>query len=179
MKCALLVGINYTSVPGVTLSGCIDDVVNMKTAIVSKFGYNPANVVVLRDDVMTDVAHLPTKANILACLRSLISKSNQCTEIWVHYSGHGSQRRLGPPRLSNEWVHQRCRFVFDFSSGQVSYHDLDGQLPQWQPVRVEVEYGIFVWECIQYDQDRSTLDGQSQHCHDQWMQSRRDVGGVL
>jgi len=92
MKYALLIGCNYTSVPGCTLHGCIDDVVNMKAMLTSHLGYDPANVVVLRDDAATASAR-PTRANILAALTALCTASTQsaCREVWVHYSGHGAQ----------------------------------------------------------------------------------------
>ena len=90
-KYALLVGCNYTNVPSCTLHGCIDDIVNMSTAL-AQMGYSSNNIVMLRDD-SSDPALLPTKANILAQLQSLIAKSANTgtTEIWFHYSGHGTQ----------------------------------------------------------------------------------------
>jgi len=88
-KYALLVGCNYINVPGCTLNGCIDDIVNMSAAI-QRMGYLPENIVMLRDD-QDDPSLLPTRANILAKLRTLITKSNGAAEIWFHYSGHGSQ----------------------------------------------------------------------------------------
>lgn len=87
-KAALLVGINYTSVPEATLGGCIDDVVGMKTMLVQHMGYRDQDVVVLRDD---DPQAMPTRANMTAALRQLMASSSKCSEIWFHYSGHGAQ----------------------------------------------------------------------------------------
>jgi hypothetical protein len=87
-KCALLIGINYTDVSGISLRGCIDDIVGMKTMLVSQYGFDPANILMLRDD-MAD--HMPTRDNMMKAIYRLMSISSQCSEIWIHYSGHGSQ----------------------------------------------------------------------------------------
>jgi hypothetical protein len=92
-KRALLIGCNYAQVPGCTLQGCINDVVNMKTMLTTRMGYDPANVVVLRDDAAASPASTPTRANILKALNALVSASAGCSEIWIHYSGHGSKVR--------------------------------------------------------------------------------------
>ena len=90
MKKALLIGINYYSVPGNTLNGCINDIKNMSTILTSKFGYDASNVTMLRDDATT-LSMMPTRANMLAQLNALIAASANYSEIWIHYSGHGSQ----------------------------------------------------------------------------------------
>ena len=89
MKKALLIGINYYRTSA-QLNGCIDDVVNMRNLLVDAFGFSLANMVTLRDDT-TNAAILPTKSNVLNALRQLVADSAGCTEIWVHYSGHGAQ----------------------------------------------------------------------------------------
>jgi hypothetical protein len=90
MKCALLVGINYVSDPANKLNGCIYDVVNMRNMLIDSYDYDQSNIVILRDD-MNNSGTMPTRANILNALKTLIAKSVNCTEIWFHYSGHGSQ----------------------------------------------------------------------------------------
>jgi metacaspase-1 len=90
MKCALLVGINYLSTPENTLHGCIDDVVNMSAVLKAQYGYS--DVVVMRDDTANS-GLMPTRANMMGALRALIARSAACDEIWIHYSGHGSQIR--------------------------------------------------------------------------------------
>ena len=93
-KRALLIGCNYAQVPGCVLQGCINDVVNMKTMLTTRMGYDPANVVVLRDDAASAPASImPTRANILQALNALVTASSGCSEIWIHYSGHGSKIR--------------------------------------------------------------------------------------
>ena len=90
MKYALLIGINYTSVPESTLQGCINDIKNMSDVLISKYGYDASNITILRDD---DPTKMPTRVAMLNALNKIViaSKSNLCTEIWIHYSGHGSQ----------------------------------------------------------------------------------------
>jgi hypothetical protein len=58
--------------------------------LIDAYGYQDANIYVLRDD---DNARLPTKANILAGLMGIIVMSSAADTVWVHYSGHGSQIR--------------------------------------------------------------------------------------
>jgi len=91
-KKALLVGINYTSIPGITLKGCINDVVNMSHLLVDAFDYELANITVLRDDTNNKSIY-PTRTNIINYLNNLVNQSSNLSEIWFHYSGHGSQVR--------------------------------------------------------------------------------------
>lgn len=92
MKIALLIGINYTSVPSCTLQGCINDVIDMSQILVSQYGYDSSNITMLRDDIPSK---MPTRTAIITALNNIVtaSKSNLCTEVWIHYSGHGSQVR--------------------------------------------------------------------------------------
>jgi len=91
-KKAVLVGINYFSIPGITLHGCINDVVNMSHTLADAFDYDINNITILRDD--TQNANLsPTRNNILTQLVNVVNQSANLSEIWFHYSGHGSQIR--------------------------------------------------------------------------------------
>lgn len=87
-KKALLIGINYYETPAVQLNGCINDAVNMRNMLIDAYGYESANITVLRDDT---AANKPTAANILKQLTTIIAQSASLKEIWIHYSGHGSQ----------------------------------------------------------------------------------------
>lgn len=89
-KKALLVGINYTTIPSATLKGCINDVTNMSGVLTDSFDYDINNITVLRDDLKY-APIMPTRANILNSLTNLVNQSANLTEIWFHYSGHGSQ----------------------------------------------------------------------------------------
>lgn len=92
MKKAVLVGINYYSVPGARLNGCINDITNISNVITNYYNYKPENITKLCDDT-TNPLFMPTRRNILSNLTRLISESASCSEIWFHYSGHGSQIR--------------------------------------------------------------------------------------
>jgi hypothetical protein len=91
-KKALLIGINYLADPSARLNGCINDVNNIADVLVDAYGYNLADIVKLRDDV-SNPSQLPTRVNILNQLRTIIASSANCSEIWIHYSGHGSRIR--------------------------------------------------------------------------------------
>lgn len=90
VKRALLIGLNYTATPSVKLFGCINDIINMRNTLIDAYGYQDANIYMLRDD---DKSRLPTRANILAALSQLIASSTASDMLWIHYSGHGTQVR--------------------------------------------------------------------------------------
>ena len=89
VKKALFVGINYYATPLSRLNGCIEDVVNMRSMLMDAYGYDYSNIILLRDDI-DNVNILPTKQNILNALNTLVTNSENATEIWFHYSGHGA-----------------------------------------------------------------------------------------
>ena len=91
-KYALLVGINYRG-SDCELSGCINDVQGMKQFLINHAGYSEDNIIVLTED--ENSKHQPTKENIIKKLYNLIFKANDAntSEIWFHYSGHGSYQR--------------------------------------------------------------------------------------
>lgn len=91
VKKAVLIGINYYNVPSARLNGCINDITNMKNTLISNYGYNENDIIMLRDDNSSYIQ--PTAQNIINWLYSLMLTSRYCEEIWVHYSGHGSTIR--------------------------------------------------------------------------------------
>lgn len=91
MKRAILIGCNYTATPSAKLYGCIDDIVNISNMLIDAYAYKPANITVLRDDSSPSIA--PTRANILNTLKSAMAASASFSELWIHYSGHGTQVR--------------------------------------------------------------------------------------
>ena len=88
-KKALLIGINYLSIPANTLKGCINDIENMQEVLIGGLQYDSSNIVMMRDDLSGNV--VPTRQNILDHLNALVAESSSCSEIWIHYSGHGTQ----------------------------------------------------------------------------------------
>ena len=91
-KAAVLVGINYYSVPNARLNGCINDINNISQVMTRHFNYAPENITKLSDDT-TNPSLIPNRTNILTHLTKLINDSASYSEIWFHYSGHGSQIR--------------------------------------------------------------------------------------
>jgi hypothetical protein len=89
MKKALLIGINYISDRDITLNGCIDDVINMRNMLIDAYDYDPSNILTLRDDDKHTI-HQPSRDNIINNLKRLANESDKLSELWVHYSGHGS-----------------------------------------------------------------------------------------
>lgn len=88
-KRAVLIGINYIGQQG-ELSGCHNDVLNMKEYLMDVHGFDEANMTILMDDGV----HLdPTKDNILAAYEQIVMDSQDGDVVYCHYSGHGSKLR--------------------------------------------------------------------------------------
>jgi Caspase domain len=86
-KRALLIGINYINTPN-QLQGCIFDVIEIKSLLIDAYGFNPNTIITLRDD---DPSNMPTRARIIEELQALIANATTETQIFLHYSGHGTQ----------------------------------------------------------------------------------------
>lgn len=86
-KKALLIGINYLDSPTNALNGCINDVINMRNMLIDEYAYDSNNITMLREDTNNK----PTRANIIDNLTSIIAQSSKLKELWIQYSGHGSQ----------------------------------------------------------------------------------------
>jgi hypothetical protein len=89
MKKALLIGCNYTTIPSARLYGCINDIINVRNVLIDAYGYKASDIILLRDDI-NNANTLPTAKNIMDNLTKIIANSPTCEEIWIHYSGHGS-----------------------------------------------------------------------------------------
>jgi hypothetical protein len=89
MKKALLIGIRYFDISGVTLNGCINDIQNINNMLIDAYDYDSSNIIMLRDD--SEEYMQPTRANILLTLDTIVRQTSNLDEIWIHYSGHGSQ----------------------------------------------------------------------------------------
>lgn len=104
VKRAVLIGINYQGTKSM-LRGCINDVTSIKQLLITQYGYEENNILVLTDNMSSVFS--PTKANIYRSFSWLIS-SNINTDFTnssyknledknyhftFHYSGHGSQIR--------------------------------------------------------------------------------------
>ena len=85
MKRALIFGINYRG-SNSELNGCINDAQNMLYMLVNHYDYNRDCITLMTDD--TDIK--PTKYEMLKSLNEFISSSKDCNEMFLHYSGHGT-----------------------------------------------------------------------------------------
>jgi Metal-dependent hydrolases of the beta-lactamase superfamily II len=88
-KRAVLIGINYVGQDG-ELSGCHNDVLNMKEYLMDVHNFEEENMTVLLDD---GVHEDPTKDNILNAYRKLVLESEPGDCVYCHYSGHGAKVR--------------------------------------------------------------------------------------
>ncbi|PIQ94177.1 MAG: Caspase-1, p20 [Nitrospirae bacterium CG_4_10_14_0_8_um_filter_41_23] len=83
---ALLVGINKYKIPGVDLSGCVNDVTNVRDVLLKFFGFAVKEIRALVDE-------RATKKNIITRLKWLVNKAKAGDRLLFHFSGHGSQVR--------------------------------------------------------------------------------------
>eukprot|EP00672_Neobodo_designis_P013882 CAMPEP_0174856780 /NCGR_PEP_ID=MMETSP1114-20130205/36215_1 /TAXON_ID=312471 /ORGANISM="Neobodo designis, Strain CCAP 1951/1" /LENGTH=370 /DNA_ID=CAMNT_0016091585 /DNA_START=54 /DNA_END=1166 /DNA_ORIENTATION=- len=87
---AVLIGINYYGQKG-ELSGCVNDVRQMKNFLVSQgFRDTPDCMQILTDDKSLQNA-APTAGNIIAALQWLVKDAQPGDSLFLHYSGHGGQ----------------------------------------------------------------------------------------
>jgi hypothetical protein len=83
VKRALLIGINeYKAVP--SLQGSVNDVETMREILVTRWGFAPGNITVLRDSQAV-------RSAMLAAIQQLVRQSQPNDIVYFHYSGHGSQ----------------------------------------------------------------------------------------
>lgn len=89
-KRALLIGINYVGHDPGELSGCHNDVLNIKKYIMDVHGFPEEDIMVLMDDG----EHMePTRDNILGAYAKLVADSEAGDAVFCHYSGHGGRLR--------------------------------------------------------------------------------------
>ncbi|KAL8280587.1 hypothetical protein RQP46_006910 [Phenoliferia psychrophenolica] len=86
---SLLIGINYIGSKN-QLSGCINDVKNVRKYLVENRGFPTETMVILTDD-QTNPQFIPTGANMIAAFHWLISGNQPGDSLFLHYSGHGGQ----------------------------------------------------------------------------------------
>ena len=84
---ALLIGINYVGQQG-QLSGCHNDVKNIKKYLIEAQGFNEHEMLILMDDGRHQP---PTKRNIMDAFTRLTQYSQAGDVVFVHYSGHGGR----------------------------------------------------------------------------------------
>lgn len=88
-KRAVLIGINYIGTES-QLSGCHNDVLNMKRYLMAVHGFEELNMAILMDDGK----HInPTRDNMMKALQDLAHSSRPGDTCILHYSGHGGYVR--------------------------------------------------------------------------------------
>jgi uncharacterized caspase-like protein len=72
------------------LSGCHNDVKNIKKFLIQKQGFQKKDVLMLMDDGRT---RAPTRKNIIDAFTRITHYSKAGDVVFVHYSGHGGRVR--------------------------------------------------------------------------------------
>ena len=83
---ALLVGINKYKMPGADLSGCVNDVTNIRDILLKYLGFTVSNIRVIANE-------RATKKAIIKRLEWLVKDAKSGDRLLFHFSGHGSQIR--------------------------------------------------------------------------------------
>lgn len=86
-KKAVLIGINYLGTD-YQLGGCANDVKDMK-ALLMKNGFKEKDIITLSDDIKG--ATFPSRDNMLAQFNKLVTEAKPGDDLFIHYSGHGTQ----------------------------------------------------------------------------------------
>ena len=81
-KKACLIGINYTNTQN-ELQGCVNDVMNLKKMLETKYNYNSKNI-------KTVINEQATRNTILQSFISLLRSANAGDILFFSYSGHGT-----------------------------------------------------------------------------------------
>lgn len=118
-KRALMVGINtYKSIND--LSGCINDVTNMRNILTTYLGFTNKDIRVLTDS-------RATKANIMTRLGWLTKNAKAGDYLVFHYSGHGSQiRDRDGDELRDHMDELICPYDMDWDGTFITDDDLYG-----------------------------------------------------
>ena len=83
MKKALLIGINYRGTSS-ELNGCINDILEVQNTLKNQYKYTDFEI--MTDDTIIK----PTKINMINSFKKIVTDSSKYSEIWIHYSGHGT-----------------------------------------------------------------------------------------
>jgi hypothetical protein len=126
MNRALLVGINkYPSQP---LKGCVNDVIDMSSFLVTQCGF-------AMDDIRLLVDERATKAAIIDRLGWLLTGVKSGDRILFHYSGHGVQMPTRNPQGEVDGLDEAiCPVDFDWSDMHTirdkEFHQIFSSIPE-------------------------------------------------
>jgi Caspase domain len=132
-KKALLIGANYNGAN--QLYGCINDIIQMKGLLIDVYGFQPSDIVTLRDD---DPSNMPTKTRILKELVNLVTSTADF--VFIQYSGHGTN--IADKNMDEKDGRDECIVPSDYSaSGIISDDELNNALTGLKGT------GIAVFDC--------------------------------
>jgi hypothetical protein len=83
MNNAFLIGINRYKIPGADLRGCVNDVNNLKAALLKHFSFQEKNI-----RILTDLK--ATKQAMQDGITRVLKGAKRGDVLLIHYSGHGS-----------------------------------------------------------------------------------------
>jgi len=130
---AVLIGINYEGQQG-ELSGCHNDVLNIKNYLVREEGFQEQDMIILMDDGQHN---LPTRKNILDAFDRIVQYSKAGDVVFIHYSGHGG--RVYDSSGDEADGYDETLIPLDYqSAGQIVDDDLYRQLVTRMPEGVTV-----------------------------------------
>ncbi|MFQ5649743.1 MAG: caspase domain-containing protein [bacterium] len=123
-KKALLVGINDYKGIG-DLSGCVNDVTNMRNVLRNYFGFENTDIRVLVDS-------RASKENILSRLDWLVAGAHPGDYLVFHFAGHGSQIRDRGPKdeLKDNLDELICPWDMDWDGTFITDDDLNDKFKQ-------------------------------------------------
>jgi len=84
-QAALCIGCNYVG-SSLQLQGCVNDARMMRDILVERYGWEAGRIELLEDGAATKEAIMNRLRNLAA-----LAKRGELSEIWVTYSGHGTQ----------------------------------------------------------------------------------------
>lgn len=117
---AVMIGINYVGDDPGELSGCWNDVLNMKKYIMDVHGFEEENIVILMDDGENIE---PNAENIINAYKQVVSESEDGDAVFLHYSGHGTKLRDDDNDEADGYDEALCPRDYQ-SSGMIRDDDL-------------------------------------------------------
>lgn len=88
----MLIGINYFGSKN-ELKGCINDVQNVSSFLMERYGYKREDMVILTDNQQNQRMQ-PTKANIISAMQWLVKDAQPNDALFLHFSGTYKTPRL-------------------------------------------------------------------------------------
>ncbi|KAK4787320.1 hypothetical protein SAY86_011153 [Trapa natans] len=125
-RLAVLVGCNYHNTQ-YELHGCINDVIQMREVLLSRFGFEPEDVELLTDAPGSPI--VPTGKNIMAALGRMVGRAGLGDVLFFHFSGHGT--RIPSPRHGRPFWQDEAIVPSDFNLiNDMDFRQLVNRLPK-------------------------------------------------